>query len=167
MRVLAWELLANAVDPGGEPAPQISPTRDGREVVELAQHAVAGEPLDEPQAEGGAADPAARKAQGGASDAVLVQPGVEALDPLGVELPLVLLRIVLSEVFELFREVRAPRLERLLEVLPGEWRLDALALVFVGQDSVQQDGRAGHRLPPVVFRRAAWRLVFLEKLRSS
>ncbi len=136
-------LPAHPLDPAGQPAPQIAAARDGGQEIELLEQAVAGEPLDDAEAEGGAADAAAREAERGAADAVAVEPGVEVLDHGGVELPAGFLGARFARCGERRRVPIPPR----LEVRSGDRRLERLAFVLLHQDVVQREDRARHELP--------------------
>jgi hypothetical protein len=57
---------AVAPGPRGEPASDVAAAGDGGEIVELVEHVRAGQPLDDAQGEGGAADAAAGDAERGA-----------------------------------------------------------------------------------------------------
>ena len=59
-------VVADAMDPGGEPAADVAAAGDGGEVVELGQEPGARQPLENAQGEGGAADAPARQAERGA-----------------------------------------------------------------------------------------------------
>jgi hypothetical protein len=52
-----------AADPGAQPAAEEAAARHGREVVELVEQIVPGQPLHHSQREGGAPDAAAREAK--------------------------------------------------------------------------------------------------------
>src|SRR6185295_2407174 len=65
------------VDPGAQEAAQIAAARDGREIVEGVQQVPAGQPLDDAETEDGAADTAARKAEGREAVRMGVDPPVD------------------------------------------------------------------------------------------